>query len=85
MQNSAGYGGMDADGMKTGAMDVDCKDSASKFGDSRFGQPVSDDEIFKLIKDQENVNTIRKTTRSGPLISLKNGRPTGGKIFQILS
>lgn len=52
---------MDADGIKTGAMDVDCKDSASKFGDRRFGQPVSDDEIFKLIKDQENVNTKNNT------------------------
>lgn len=42
-------------------MDVDCKDSASTSSDSRFGQPVSDDEIFKLIKDQENVNTKNNT------------------------
>lgn len=34
-----------------GAMDVDCKDSAFTPSDSRFGQPVSDDKIFKLIKD----------------------------------
>lgn len=52
---------MDVDGLKTGAMDVDCKDSASTSSDSRFGQPVSDDEIFKLIKDQENVNTKNNT------------------------
>nr|XP_019920759.2 uncharacterized protein KIAA1958 [Crassostrea gigas] len=59
--DSAGCGAMDVDGIKTGAMDVDCKDSASTSSDSRFGQPVSDDEIFKLIKDQENVNTKNNT------------------------
>eukprot|EP00105_Crassostrea_gigas_P007334 XP_011421538.1 PREDICTED: uncharacterized protein KIAA1958-like [Crassostrea gigas] len=59
--DSAGCGAMDVDGIKTGAMDVDCKDSASTSSDSRFDQPVSDDEILKLIKDQENVNTKNNT------------------------
>lgn len=59
--DSAGCGAMDVDGIATGAMDVDCKDSASTSSDSRFGQPVRDDELFKLIRDQENVNTKNNT------------------------
>ncbi|XP_061195452.1 uncharacterized protein LOC133203697 [Saccostrea echinata] len=40
-------------------MEIESKDIASS--ESRFAQPVSDDDIKNLIKDQENVNTKNNT------------------------
>ena len=52
--------------VKTEKMDVDSNGTASTSthcppSGSRFGKPVSDDEISQLIKDQENVNTKSNT------------------------
>lgn len=54
---------MDVDGVNTGAVDVDCTDSASTSSESRFGQPVSVGEICHLMKDLENEDMKNNTKR----------------------
>lgn len=54
---------MVVDGVNTGAVDVDCTDSASTSSENRFGQPVSVGEICELMKDLENEDMKNNTKR----------------------